>query len=96
MAVYRPENITGPFVINVRGQIEDQDLSATYTIISSSSDGENDKPFVFKTISDAEGFLGSSLTGEQLDGLDWHITPAKEAADKRDDLNYDAKAKKFV
>ena len=96
MTVYRPENITGPFVVNVRGQIEDQDLSASYTIISSSPDGENDKPFVFKTITDAEAFLASSLTGEQLDGLDWHIVPAKEAADKRDDLNYDAKTKRFI
>jgi hypothetical protein len=97
MAVHRPENITGPFVINVEGQAEGQDLSATFTLISSSADGgDGEAPFVFKTIADAETFLGTRLSGEQLDGLEWNIIPAQEAAENRDDLNYDTKTKKFI
>jgi hypothetical protein len=96
MAVHRPENITGPFVIHVEGQVEDQDLSATFTLVSSSENGDSEAPFVFKTIADAETFLGKNLSGEQLDGLEWNIIPAQEAAEKRDDLVWDKKTKKFI
>jgi hypothetical protein len=96
MAVHRPENITGPFVIHVEGQVEDQDLSATFTLVSNSKDGANEMPFVFAAISEAEGFLATNLSEEQLDGLQWNIIPAQEAAKNREDLNYDTKTKKFI
>ena len=96
MAVHRPENITGPFVIHVQGQVGDEDLSSKFTLVSSSEDGDNEKPFVFQTITDAEIFLAKNLSGDQIDELVWNITPATEAAEKRDDLNYDTKTKKFI
>ena len=96
MSVHRPQNITGPFVIHVQGQVGDQDLSSKFTLVSASDDGDNEKPFVFLTITDAEIFLANNLSGDQLDELVWNITPAREAAEKRDDLNYDIKTKKFI
>jgi len=78
--INRPtKSITGPFVINVVGTFDDEEINTLVSALSAEpQNAEDDHPRTFESIGDAESFLFGTLSDDEISGIDWNIIPVAE------------------